>query len=69
VFACVLEVCVNFTVHLTEDIIRDADAAGLGDSFEPRSNIYTVPKYITVFYYDVAEMDADAEFDALIGRQ
>ena len=43
---------------------RDADAARLGQAFEPRRDIDAVAKDVAVLDDDVAEIDADAELDA-----
>ena len=47
---------------------RDADAAGLGQSFEPRRDIDAVAKDVAVLDDDVADIDADAKLDAVVGR-
>ena len=62
--ARVLEVCVELAAHLPVGVVGDADAAGLGDAFEPRGNIDAVAEDVAVLDDDVADMDADAEFDA-----
>src|SRR6516165_6201005 len=49
-------------------VIRDADAAWLSDTFEPRSNVHAIPEYVTILDDNVADMNADAEFDALVLR-
>ena len=67
-FAGVLEVYVELAAHLSVSVIRDADAARLGDTFETCSNIHTVPEYIVFFDDNVANMDANAEFNALVLR-
>ena len=46
---------------------RDADPAGLGERFEPRGDIDAVAEDVVVLDDDVAEVDADAEVDALVG--
>ena len=38
----------------------DADAAGLGDPFEPRRDIDPVAEQVGAAHHDVAEIDADA---------
>ena len=42
---------------------RDADAAGLGEHFEPRRDVDAVAKDVVVLDDHVAEIDADAELD------
>ena len=50
-------------------VLREADRAGLGDAFEARGDIDAVAHQVPVLLLDdVAEMDADAEFDALVLR-
>ena len=67
-FAHVLEVCVELAAHLPVGVVGYADAAGLSDTFEPRGNIDAVAEYVAVLDDDVADMDANAEFDALVLR-
>src|SRR6516162_7924801 len=67
-FACILKVCIELAAHLPVSVIRDADAAGLGDTFEPRSNVHTVPKYVAILDDNVADMNTNAEFDPLVVR-
>ena len=58
------------SLDLPVGVLRQADRAGLGDPFEPRGDIDPVAHQIAVaFLDDVAEMDADAELDAALGRQ
>src|SRR5271165_5229857 len=50
-------------------VLGEADRARLGDPLEPRGDIDAVAHQIAVRLFDhVAEMDADAEFDAAIVR-
>jgi hypothetical protein len=44
---------------------RDVDRAPLGDVLEPRRHVHAVAVDVAVLDHDVAEIDADAEFDAL----
>jgi hypothetical protein len=67
-FASVLEVYIELAAHLSVSIVRDANAARLGYSFKARSNIHTVPEYIVFLDDNVADMDANAEFNALVLR-
>jgi hypothetical protein len=48
---------------------RDADAARLGQTFEPGCDVDAVAKDVAVFDDDVALVDTDAELDAPILRQ
>jgi hypothetical protein len=47
---------------------RDADAAGVSQPFEPRGDIDPIAENVAVLDDDVADIDADAKFDALSGR-
>jgi hypothetical protein len=67
-FARVLEVCIELPAYLSVGVVRDADAARLGNTFQPRSNIHTIPEYVAILDDNVAHMDANAEFDALVLR-
>ena len=50
-------------------MFRKTDRAGLRDALQPRGDIDAVAHQIAVRLLDhVAEMDADAKFDALVGR-
>ena len=53
---------------MAERVLRDADAAGLGDAFEPRGNIYAIAVDVAVFDDDIAEMHADPEGDTFLLR-
>ena len=56
-------------LHLPIGVLGKADRAGLGDAFEPGGDIDAVPHEIAVALLDdVAEMNADAEFDAPLRR-
>ena len=55
--------------HLPIGVLGKTDRAGLGDPFQPRGDVDAVAHQIAVALLDdVAEMNADAEFDAAIGR-
>jgi hypothetical protein len=43
---------------------QDEDAARLGDVFQPRGDIHPVAVDVVIVHHYVAEIDADAEFDA-----
>ena len=50
-------------------VLGQADRAGLGDALQPRGDIDAVAHQIAVALLDdVAEMNADAELDAALGR-
>ena len=64
----VLEGRVELAAHLPVGVVGYADAAGLGDTFEPGGNVDAVAVNIAVLDDDVADMNADAELDALVLR-
>ena len=66
-FARVLEGYVDLASHLSVSVVGDADAARLGDAFEPRSDVDAVAENVTVFDDDVTDVDTDTELDALVG--
>ena len=56
-------------LHLTIGVLRQADRAGFADAFEPRRDIDAVAHQVAVALLDdVAQMNADAEFDAFFRR-
>jgi hypothetical protein len=63
---------INSTENLAANLFvggrSDADTAGFGDPLKPGRNDDAVPEYIVVIDDDVADMDADAEFDPLVLR-
>jgi hypothetical protein len=56
-------------MHLLAHRRRNADAARLGQRLQPRRNVDTIPGDVASIYDDVAEIDANAKFDALFGCQ
>ena len=48
---------------------RYADAARLGQRFEPRRDIDSIAKDVAVLDNDIALVDADAVLDAAVGRE
>ena len=55
--------------HLSVGVFRETDRAGFGDALQPGGDIDAVAHEIAVALLDhVARMDADAKFDALVGR-
>ncbi len=57
-------------LHLAIGVLGEADRAWRGDALEPRRDIDAVAHQIAVGLFDhVAEMNADAEFDAALLRQ
>ena len=59
----------DLAADLALRVVGDADAAGLGDLLKPRGDIDAVAEDIVGFDHDVAEMNADAEFNSDILRQ
>src|ERR1700678_1009727 len=56
--------------HLAVGVFRQTDRTRLGDAFQPRGDIDAVAHQIAVgLLDDVAEMNADAEYDAPLRRQ
>ena len=56
--------------HLTVGVLGKTDRAGLGNSLQSRGDVDAVAHQVAVALLDdVAEMDADAELDAALGRQ
>jgi len=47
-------------------VLRNSDASGVGNPFEPRRDIDAVAIDIALVNYDVTDVDADAEFDPTI---
>ena len=56
--------------HLAIGVLGQADRAGRGNPFQPRGDIDAVAHQVAVALLDdIAQMDADAELDAALGRQ
>jgi hypothetical protein len=55
----------TLTAHLAERVFRDADAAGLGNAFQPRGDVDAIAVDVAVFDDDVAKVDTDPEGDPL----
>src|SRR5712671_3270429 len=55
---------VDFAAHLPKRVLREADAAGLGNAFEPRCDVDPVAQDVVALDQHIAEMDADAPFHA-----
>jgi hypothetical protein len=56
-------------LDLPEGVVGDANPSGLGDAFQSRGDVDPVAHQIAVaLLYNVAEMDADPKFNALVGR-
>src|SRR6516162_707553 len=67
-FADIGKLGLDLGAHLAERVVRYADAAGLGDAFEPRGDVDAVAVDVAVLDDDVAEVDADPEGDPFLLR-
>src|SRR6266576_7122134 len=56
----------ELALDLVERLTGYANAAALSDAFKPGCHIDAVAKYIALILDDVADIDAEAEFDALV---
>jgi hypothetical protein len=57
-------------LHLPVGLLRQTDRAWLGDALQPRGDIDAVAHQVAVTLLDdVANVDADAEFDPPFGRE
>ena len=60
---------INPRLDLPVGLLGQTDRTRLGDGFNPRGDVDAVAHQIAVAFLDhVAEMNADAKFDALVGR-
>src|SRR5262249_58140423 len=66
--AGILEIYIDLAPHLAVGIVGDANAARLGNAFQPRSNIDAVAEDVVVLDHDVADVNADPQFDAALRR-
>jgi hypothetical protein len=66
-FSEILKVRIKLAADLAISVVRDTDAAGLSDAFQPRCNVHPVAEDIVLLDHNVADVDPDAEFDALLG--
>ena len=64
------EGCVHLVAHLPIRVFRQANPARLANAFEPRGDVDSVAHQIAVgLLHDIAEVNADAIFDALLVRR
>src|SRR5215813_14791670 len=56
----------DLAAHLVKRIVRHADAARLSQHLQAGSDVDPVTKYVVAVDNDVAEVDANAEGDALV---
>jgi hypothetical protein len=66
--AHVIETKTELIAHLIVHETRNHDAAGIGQRLQTRRYIDAVSEDVIPVYYDIADVDADAKFDALIRR-
>src|SRR4029077_10230976 len=64
----VLERDGELVAHLVAHHPADADAAWFGQGFEARRDVDAIAEDVLLIDHDVAEVDADAEFDASLLR-
>src|ERR1700758_4859484 len=57
---------IKLALDLIEHLARNADAAAIGDVFEPSRDIHSVAEDVGAFRDDVAEIDTNAKFNALV---
>src|SRR5262249_50594208 len=58
----------ELVAHLVADHAADANPARSGERLEPCCDIDAVAEYVALIDDDVADIDADAEFDATAGQ-
>jgi hypothetical protein len=72
VLHCLLAAPLDLDRHLAAHLVggraRDVDAAGLGQGLDAGGDIDAVAVYVVAIDDDVADIDADAEFDPMVGR-
>ena len=62
--------CFKFIPHLLIGRAGETEAVRLGDAFELRRDIYAIPHQVAVAFLDhIAEMNANTELDAALGRK
>ena len=60
---------INFATYLIIGRARQINTTGLGDSLQSRRHIDAIAHEVSIVLHDdVAEIDADAELDALVRR-
>ena len=66
--ACIHEAKAEFALHILLHPTRNADAAGLCQSFKACRNIDPITKNVAPVDDNVSDIDADAQLDALLLR-
>ena len=59
---------IELALDLIKHLARNADAAAISDAFEPSRDVNPVAEDVRAFGDDVAKIDANAKFDALVRR-
>ena len=62
--APVLKICLELAAYLPVCVFRNADGARVSDTFQAGGDVDTITENIAVLDDDVADVDADAKFDA-----
>jgi hypothetical protein len=65
-FACIFEGDIELAPNLPVRVIGDANATGLRQPLQTRCHIHAVAENVTSIDYDVADIDANPELDALL---
>jgi len=63
--AQILKGDVEFVLHTTHNSVRQADATGIGQAFQPGGDVAPVAKHVSVLNDDIAEVDAYSEPEAV----
>jgi len=66
--AGILKVPVDLAAHLAVSIVGNADATRLGNAFQSRGNVNAFAEDIVVFDHDIADVNANSQFDPRFGR-
>jgi hypothetical protein len=59
---------IDLAPDLPIGVVRHTDAARLGDTFKARRDIDAIAEDIAIVNYNIADVNADAEFDPLVLR-
>src|SRR5262245_9474419 len=62
----ILDIEGEFSARMIQHCLGDADAAGFGERLEPSGNVDAIAVYVVVIDDDIAEIDANADVDALV---
>ena len=64
----VIENDIDLAAYLPLRVVGDANASGFRDPFEPRGDVDAIAKYVVVVENDVADVNANPEFDPFVLR-